>query len=73
MAKLSPFTVWSLLRELGTGAGDQRPLVVSGALAAQLGKELERGAKPGAVRVDGRAGDGAALVRVLAGEPTAED
>jgi uncharacterized protein (DUF697 family) len=73
MAKLSPFTVWGLLRELGTGAGDRRPLVVSGALAAQLAKELERGAQPGAVRVDARPADAAVLVRVLAGAPSDDD
>jgi uncharacterized protein (DUF697 family) len=73
MAKLSPLSVWSLLRELARGAGDERPLVVSGALAAQLAKELDPGAKPGAVRVDARPEDGAALVRVLAGAPTDED
>lgn len=70
---MNPIVVWSLLRELRAAAEDVRPLVVSGALAAQLAKELERGAQPGAVRVDGRAEDAAALVRVLAGEPTAED
>lgn len=73
MARLHPFAVWNLLREIARGAGDQRPLVVSGTLAAQLGKELERGAGPGAVRVDARPEDGAALVRVLGGAPTGED
>jgi uncharacterized protein (DUF697 family) len=71
--KLNPFVVWSLLRELGAAAEDVRPLVVSGALAAQLAKELERGARPGAVRVDARPEDAAVLVRVLAGEPTEDD
>ncbi len=71
--KLNPMVVWGLLRELGAAAEDLRPLVVSGALAAQLGKELERGAKPGAVRVDGRAEDAAVLVRVLAGETSEAD
>lgn len=65
--------IWGLLRELSAGAGDRRPLVVSGALAEQLGKELARGAEPGAVHVGGRAQDGAVLVRVLAGAPTEED
>jgi uncharacterized protein (DUF697 family) len=73
MAKLTPWTVWGLLRELSTGAGDQRPLVVSGALAAQLAKELDRDARPGAIRVDAPAREGAALVRVLAGDPTKDD
>ena len=73
MAKLNPFVVWSLLRELGAVAEDVRPLHVSGALASQLEKELARGAKPGAVRSTGRVEDAAVLVRVLAGAPTEED
>jgi uncharacterized protein (DUF697 family) len=71
--KLNPMVVWGLLRELKATAGDVKPLVVSGALAAQLAKELGRDAKPGAVRVDGRAEDAAVLVRVLAGAPSEED
>ena len=46
---------------------------MSGALAAQLEKELARGAAPGAVRSGGRIEDAAVLVRVLAGAPTEED
>jgi uncharacterized protein (DUF697 family) len=65
--------VWSLVREVSRGAGDHRPLVVSGALAAQLAKELDREGKAGAVRVDARPEEGAALVRVLAGDPSEED
>jgi uncharacterized protein (DUF697 family) len=74
MAKLlSPMTVWGLVRELKTAAQETRPLVVSGPLAEQLGKELSRGAAPGAVRVGGRVEDASCLIRVLAGAPTAED
>ena len=72
-AKLSPLSLWGLVKELRIAAEDTRPLVVSGPLAAQLEKELSRGAAPGAVRVDGRPEDAAVLVRVLAGTPTPED
>jgi uncharacterized protein (DUF697 family) len=72
-AKLSPLSLWGLVKELRIAAEDARPLVVSGPLAAQLEKELLRGAVPGAVRVDGRPEDAAVLVRVLAGTPTPED
>jgi uncharacterized protein (DUF697 family) len=73
MAKLSPMTVWSLVRELRIAAEDTRPLVVTGPLAAQLEKELSPGATPGAVRVDARPEDGACVIRILAGAPTEED
>ena len=72
-AKLSPFALWGLVKELRIAAEDTRPLIVSGPLAAQLEKELARGAAPGAVRVDGRPQDAAVFVRVLAGAPTPED
>jgi rod shape determining protein RodA len=72
-AKLSPMALWGLVKEMRIAAEDTRPLVISGPLAAQLEKELSRGAAPGAVRVDGRPEDAAVLVRVLAGAPTAED
>ena len=49
MAKLNPMTVWSLVRELRIAAEDTRPLMISGPLAAQLEKEISRGAAPGAV------------------------
>ena len=65
--------LWGLVKELRIAAEDTRPLVVSGPLAAQLEKELSRGAAPGAVRFDGRPEDAAVFVRVLAGAPTAED
>jgi uncharacterized protein (DUF697 family) len=74
MAKtLSPWVVWGLVKELRTVAEDTRPIHVSGALAAQLEKELARGAAPGAVRSGGRVEDAAILVRVLGGAPTEED
>ena len=73
MAKLSPFTIWGLLKELRTAVEDTRPLLVSGPLAAQLAKELVRGGDPQAVRVDGRVEDASALVRVLGGAPTEPD
>jgi uncharacterized protein (DUF697 family) len=71
--KLTPFVVWGLVRELSAAATDAKPLVVSGALSSQLGKELERGARPGAVRVEGRVQEAAALVRVLGGEASEDD
>ena len=73
MAKLSPFTIWGLVKELRTSTQDARPLVVSGPLAPQLAKELSRGGDPAAIRVDGRPEDGIALVRILGGAPTEED
>jgi uncharacterized protein (DUF697 family) len=72
-AKLSPMALWGLVKELRIAAEETRPLVISGPLAAQLEKELARGAAPGAVRIDGRPDDAAVFVRVLAGAPTAED
>jgi uncharacterized protein (DUF697 family) len=71
--KLSPWVVWGLVKELRAAAEDARPIQVSGALAAQLEKELARGAAPGAVRSGGRIEDAAILVRVLGGAPTEED
>jgi uncharacterized protein (DUF697 family) len=73
MAKLHPLAVWSLLRDLRPAATHTRPLVVAGALAEQLAKELGRDAAPGAVRTGGRVEDAAVLVRVLAGAPGEED
>jgi uncharacterized protein (DUF697 family) len=72
-AKLSPFALWGVVKELRTATEDTRPLMVSGPLAAQLEKELSRGAPAGAVRVGGRPQDAMVLVRVLAGAPTDED
>ena len=73
MAKLKPFAVWGLVKEVRAAMQDELPLVVSGVLAEQLQKELGRDGSPGAVRVGGRLEDAAALVRILAGAPTAED
>ena len=73
MAKLTPWVVVGLLRELRAAAEDTRPIQVSGALASQLEKELARGGTPGAVRSGGRIEDAAVLVRVLGGAPTEED
>jgi uncharacterized protein (DUF697 family) len=70
---LNPMTVWGLFRELKVAAEDTKPLLVSGPLAAQLEKELARGAAPGAIRVGGRVEDAGVLVRILAGAPTSED
>jgi len=73
MARLHPVAVWSLVRELRIAAEDTRPLVVSGPLAPQLGRELAHGAAPGAVQVDGHAQSASCLVRILAGPPTEAD
>jgi len=49
-------------------------IVVSGVLAEQLAKELGAGAAPGSVQVSlGPLPDTEVVVRVIAGEPTAED
>jgi uncharacterized protein (DUF697 family) len=72
-AKLNPWVVWGLVKELRVAAEDTRPLQVSGALSSQLEKELGRGGAAGAVRSAGRVEDAAVLVRVLAGKPTEED
>ncbi|HUQ22751.1 MAG TPA: hypothetical protein VM049_07010 [Gaiellaceae bacterium] len=71
--KISPFIIWSLVKELRIAAEDVRPLQVDGALAAQLEKELARGARAGSVRSGGRLEDAAVLVRVLGGAATEED
>jgi hypothetical protein len=51
------------------------PIAVSGMLAEQLAKELSAGAEPGAVIVGGAelAGRAEVLVRIVAGDPTADD
>jgi uncharacterized protein (DUF697 family) len=71
--KLNPWVVWGLVKEMRVAAEDTRPLLVSGALASQLEKELARGGASGAVRSGGRIEDAAVLVRVLGGAPTEED
>jgi uncharacterized protein (DUF697 family) len=72
-AKLHPGAIWGLVKEARTALADERPLLVTGALAEALEKELERGGSPGAVTSRGAAEHAAALVRVLAGKPTEED
>ena len=66
--------VLGLLRELRAAAQEDKPLVVAGApaLAEALRKELGAGGRPGSVR-GGSPKGAAALVYVLAGEPTDED
>jgi hypothetical protein len=56
-------------------AGPVGSLVVSGMLAEPLARELGAGARPGAVRVreDGALAGAEVAVRVVAGEPSAED
>lgn len=74
---LAPFTVFKLLRELRSATSDRRPLVLGGArsLVDALRRELARDGDASALRVaSGDAGEGdAALVYVLADEPTEED
>ncbi|MDQ3066065.1 MAG: hypothetical protein M3R12_02780 [Actinomycetota bacterium] len=65
--------IWGLLKELRVAAEDTKPLLVGGPLAEQLHKELGRGAKPGALRVGGRAEEGAALIRMIGATVTEED
>jgi hypothetical protein len=72
MAKLRPLAVWGVVKDLRAAVQDERPIAVGGVLAEQLQKELARDGSPGAVRA-GPAAGAAALVRVLAGAPTAED
>jgi hypothetical protein len=64
------FTVREGAQEESTG-----PIAVSGMLAEQLAKELSAGADPGSVIVAGAeaAARAEALVRIVAGDPTAED
>jgi uncharacterized protein (DUF697 family) len=69
---LRPGAVFGLLRELRAAAVDPGPLVVTGALADVLRRELARGAAPGAVR-DGPIEQAAALVHVLAAAPREDD
>ena len=74
---LAPLAIMKLLRELRSSTNDRRPLVLGGArsLVDALRRELVRDGDASAVReaalgaIDGAA----ALVYVLAGEPTEED
>jgi uncharacterized protein (DUF697 family) len=72
---LRPLAVAGLLRELRAAAGADKPLVVGGAreLAQALRRELARGGVEGAIRLGGDPDGAAALVYVLAGDPTEED
>ena len=72
-AKLHPLAVWGLVKEARTALEDDRPLLVTGALAETLEQELGRGGSPGAVTSRGSVEHAAALVRVLAGRPTEDD
>jgi len=74
---LAPFAVLKLLRELRSTTADRRPLVLGGArsLVDALRRELVRDGDATAVREEalGAMVGAAALVYVLAGEPTEED
>jgi hypothetical protein len=70
------FEARSLVAALDSGdAPRSGDVVVSGMLAEQLARQLGVDANPGAVRVgdDVRGGATAALVRVIAGDPSADD
>jgi uncharacterized protein (DUF697 family) len=71
---LAPLTVVKLLRELRKSTADRRPLALGGArsLVDALRKELVRDGDANGVRVGSPSG-AAALVYVIAGEPTEED
>jgi uncharacterized protein (DUF697 family) len=71
---MKPMAVLSLVRELRTGAGDQRPIAVAGvpALVPALARELRRDGDASAVR-EGSPVGAAALVYLLEGEPDAAD
>jgi uncharacterized protein (DUF697 family) len=73
MASLHPGAVFGVLKEL-SAARDAGPITVSGApeLAQVLRRELEQGARPGAVSAGGVEG-ASALVHVLAAPPGEED
>ncbi|MCP9484254.1 MAG: hypothetical protein MSC30_00140 [Gaiellaceae bacterium MAG52_C11] len=72
-AKLHPLAIWGLVKETRTALEDDRPLLVTGALAETLVQELARGGTTGAVGSHGSPEHAAALVRVLAGGPTEDD
>jgi uncharacterized protein (DUF697 family) len=71
--KLMPLI--GLVRELRTGAGDLRPLVVAGvpALVPALARELRRDGDASAVREGGSPEEAAALVYILESDPSEED
>ncbi len=72
---VKPSAVRGILRELRESARDDRPLVVSGArgLVPVLARELTSGGVAAAVREQGPLEGAAALVHVLAAEPSKED
>jgi len=74
---LAPLAVLKVLRELRSSTTDARPVVLSGArsLVDALQRELVRGGDAAAVRArsPGDVAGAAAVVYVLAGEPTEED
>ncbi|MBA2332437.1 MAG: hypothetical protein H0V94_06570 [Actinobacteria bacterium] len=72
-AKLHPLAIWGLVKEARTALEDDRPLLVTGALAETLEQELARGGSRGGVTSHGSVEHSAALVRVLAGKPSEED
>jgi uncharacterized protein (DUF697 family) len=63
--KLGPLAVFSLVREVRRGSGDQRPLAVAGAreLLPIIAKQLREGGDPSAV-VEGRVENAAVLIWV---------
>lgn len=63
-AKLKPMALLGVVRELRTGAGDRRPIVVAGAreLVPVLARELRAGGDPSAVVEDGDPSGAAAVV-----------
>jgi uncharacterized protein (DUF697 family) len=69
-AKLRPLAVLGIVRELRTGAGDRRPIVVAGAreLVPVLARELRAGGDPSAVVEDGDPRGAAAVVWVGAAD-----
>jgi uncharacterized protein (DUF697 family) len=71
---VKPLVLVSLVRELRTGAGDTRPLVVAGvpALVPALARELRRGGEAGAVVENGPSAGAAVLVEILEDAPGAE-
>lgn len=67
--------ILGLVRELRTGAGDARPVMVAGvpALVPALARELRRGGEEAAVREGGRPEDAAAVVYLLEADPSDSD
>ncbi len=65
MSKLGPMAIFSLVREVRRGSGDQRPLAVAGAreLLPIIARQLREGGDPSAV-VEGRVENAAVLVWV---------